>query len=126
MRALDYLESVRSAARDVVSARAQLEVIHRTSQGRASVQHEARLKQRIERDQKVTDRATRVLYGDEYGRGGLSEVSPQGADVLWWRYCQDAPWKRISSVLGVSVTTCHTLSREALSVIDESHLIESI
>lgn len=124
-RARDYFETARQASRDMASVRQQLEVIHRTVQAPASVQHEGRLKARIERDSDVIDRATRVLYGDEYGRGGLSEVSPQGADVLWWRYCHDAAWKQISSVMGVSVTSCHTWLNEALSMIDECGLLET-
>ena len=118
MRALDYLESVRSAARDESSVTKQLGC--KTSSPVQSYREKA-LRRRIERDKELIEQCTTLLYGEVAER-----LTPRHADVLWLRYAEDRPWKQVASVLGCSVTSCHTWLNEALAVIDESHLIESI
>ena len=118
MTALEFFREAREAARDVASVRQQLEAISRSE--RADVQqHETRLRERIEHDNTVIDRASQVLYAD----GGVATVlSPQHADCLWWRYCQDSPWKQVARNLGISYTTAHQLHRETLSMIDKMRM----
>ena len=123
MTALEFFREAREAARDMESTRRQLEALSRSGRAGVVERQESRLRERIERDRNVIDRASQVLYAD----GGVATVlSPQHADVLWWRYLNDAPWKAVARNLGISYTTAHQLHRESLSMIDESHLIESI
>jgi hypothetical protein len=145
LNARDYFDWVRDASRDAESIRRQLETLEsraktlggggfeprtrstpdpKRMEGRivAYMQREGELKARQEADYAIIGRACRLLYGeDEDGRGGVSAgCGTLHADVLWWRYLDDSPWKQVASVLGSSVTTCRAAHDAALRWIDES------
>ena len=88
----------------------------------AYADRERALRARADEDYALIGRACRVLYGsDEDGHGGVAQhVGTLHADVLWWRYLDDSPWKQVASVLGVSVTTCHAAANSAIAWLDET------
>ena len=88
----------------------------------AYADRERELRSRADADYEIIERATRVLFGsDEDGHGGVAQhVGTLHADVLWWRYLDDSPWKQVASVLGVSVTTCRGAADAAMRWMDET------
>lgn len=148
MNARDYFDWVRDASRDAESIRQQLMALEsrakalggggfeprtrstpdpRRMEGRivAYMQREEELKARQEADYAIIGRACRLLYGeDEDGRGGVSAgCGTLHADVLWWRYLDDSPWKQVASVLNSSITTCRAAHDAALRWIDEGGVL---
>jgi len=94
----------------------------------AYVDRERMLEERMERDYDCIDRACVVLYGDGTLRGLDEAMSPVWADVLWWRYLDDAGWQRVASAVGQSDRTCREICSRALSWMAESgfmgHIVE--
>lgn len=106
---------MREASRDAHSARQQLEVSPTNS---AQALRSKALKSRIERDEELIEQCGSLLYGELSTR-----LSPRHADVLWLRYCEDEPWKRIAHSLGISITTARVVHDEALRYCDDHNLL---
>ena len=145
MSAVSFFLEVREAARDAERVRLQLQRLEQQALSLGSQDFEPRtrstpnprrmecaivrytdkekqLEARAEADYELLGRASRVLYGpDEDGTGGVaSHVGTLAADALWWRYCDDAPWKRVATALGSSVTTVQAAASYALEWLDET------
>ena len=145
MSAVSFFLEVREAARDAERVRLQLQRLEQQALSLGAQDFEPRtrstpnprrmecaivrytdkerqLEARAEADYELLGRASRVLYGpDEDGTGGVaSHVGTLAADALWWRYCDDAPWKRVATALGSSVTTVQAAASYALEWLDET------
>lgn len=145
MSARTFFEDVREAARDAERVRLQMQRLEQQAAGMGAqgfeprtrstpdphrmesavlryVERERQLEARVDADYDLIDRATRVIYGpDEDGRGGVAlHVGTLAADALWWRYCDDAPWKQVASALGSSVTTVQAAVTYALQWLDDT------
>ena len=114
MRAREYFQRVREASRDAQSARQQLES---ASTNAVQAIRSKALKSRIERDEELIDQCGSLLYGELSTR-----LSPRHADVLWLRYCEDEPWKRIAHSLGISTTTAREDHNAAVRYCDDHNL----
>lgn len=144
MRARQYFEEVREAARDAERIRKQLVSLeqealriagpsfepsrrgvgNRDTMGRRVARYvdtEDRLHRRMESDYAVIDQATAILYGPEQdGQGGVAEgCGMVHGDVLWWRWLADSPWKQVASVLALSRTTVQGMERAAFAWLDD-------
>ena len=142
MGAQSFFESAREASRDAERCRRQLQAMearmhalggggagervrstpdpHRMSaRVDAYVDREAALARRMDGDYALIDAACSVLYGDESAPGLDSEASPVWADVLWWRYLDDATWRAVGSAVAYSPTQCQLFCRRALAWMDE-------
>ena len=91
----------------------------------AYVDQERNLDARMEDDYRLIDLATRVLYGCE-GVEGVDSVSPTWADVLWWRYLDNASWRAVAKNVDYSPTQCQTFAKNAFEWIDGASLVKSV
>lgn len=89
------------------------------------VDQERKLDARMEDDYRLIDLATRVLYGCE-GVKGVDSVSPTWADVLWWRYLDNASWRDVARAVDYSPTQCQTFAKNAFEWIDGASLVKSV
>lgn len=151
LTAQDFFERAREASRDADQCRRQIvELEHRAkSLGGTSfeprtrstpnpqrmedriaryVDMEARLAERMDADYKIIDMACAVLYGTEQdGEGGLcKQLSSISADVLWWRYLDDATWAAVGRKVERSPRTCQSLAKGALAWMDETGYARAI
>lgn len=147
--ARDFFERARAASQDAERCRRQLLQLEsraksvggvgfepRTTstpdphrmQGRiaAYMDMERKLEERMDADYVAIDRACTVIYGDAE-HDGLDRVqSPVWADVLWWRYLDDATWDAVSRTVGYSPRTCSTFCDAALRWIDETRFMSAV
>ena len=80
--------------------------------------YEARMRQRIEEDERQMDDATDVLYGPD-DRGGLASLLDSlHADAMWWRYLAACSWVDVAQGASCSVSTAHRLVAESLDYVD--------
>ena len=92
----------------------------------AYMDQERRLERRMDEDYDVIGRSDVVLYGDA-GRPGLDRVqSPVWADVLWWRYLDDATWDAVADAVGYSPRTCQEMCDQALAWIDRVRFMSTV
>ena len=149
MTAKEFFESAREASRDAERIRRQLDEMERRAlsvgggksgsavrstpdphrmEARvvAYVGQEEMYRRRQEEDYELIDRATSLLYGPEQdGRGGLcAHLVPVYADVLCWRYLNDAPWRQVCRAVGYSPSQSQLLCRTALATIDDLGLLD--
>lgn len=89
------------------------------------VDQERKLDARMEDDYRLIDLATRVLYGCE-GVNGVDSVSPTWADVLWWRYLDNASWRDVARAVDYSPTQCQTFAKNAFAWLDEVELVPKV
>lgn len=85
----------------------------------AYVDRERALEGRMQADYVMIDDACAVLYGDDAHRGLDSVQSPAWADVLWWKYLDDATWDAVAVAVGYSKRMCMELHNRALAWMDE-------
>jgi len=149
--ARDFFERARAASIDAETCRRQLDALEQRAkalggggfeprtrstpdpqrmEGRIAryVDMEAKLRSRMEEDYRLIDIACDVLYGPEQdGDGGLSRaLSPVSADVLWWRYLDDATWETVGRTVSKSARTCQSLASGALSWMDETRYMSAV
>ena len=86
------------------------------------MEREKALESRMDADYAVVDRVTSLVYGDaQDGHGGVCEgLGPAYADVLWWRYLDDATWRKVADVVGYSERSCQKMATRALDWMDET------
>jgi hypothetical protein len=142
----DYLIRARDASRDAERCRRQLEQLEsqalsiggggfeprtrstpdpKRMEKRVDrlVDREKALEARMDEDYAIVDRATSMIYGDSQdGHGGVSDgLGPEYADVLWWRYLDDAKWAKVADVMGYAKCTCQQMCTRALDWMDATY-----
>jgi hypothetical protein len=105
----DMLESALEAARDAELCRNQLKSM---PSGPVAEKHEARLKDRISRDEAIADKAADALFGER----GEALTSIQ-RDVLFHRFVLGEPWKVVASQVGYSVRAAQNVSVAAMKTL---------
>lgn len=149
MTAREFFESAREASRDAERIRNQLRQMearmhslggsqldgsvsstpeHDKMARRVAsyVDRERALERRQEEDYDLIDRACVVLYGNGDVQGLDVAQSAIWADVLWWRYLDDATWGAVARAVGYSIKTCRAMCEQALRWIDESEFCSSL
>lgn len=147
--ARDFFERVRAASKDAESCNRQLAAMESRalslgSQGfeprvrstgapdrmqrrsNAYMDREGALERRMQDDYDMIDRGCLVIYGSDEVRGLDSVVSPVWADILWWRYLDDAKWDYIAGVVDYSVRPCQLMRDQALRWIDENRFMSAV
>jgi hypothetical protein len=142
----DYLIKARDASRDAERCRRQLEQLEsqalsiggggfeprtrstpdpKRMEKRVDrlVDREKALEARMDENYAIVDRATSMIYGDSQdGDGGVSVgLGPEYADVLWWRYLDDAKWAKVADVMGYAKCTCQSMCTRALDWMDATY-----
>ena len=82
----------------------------RTAATDARIDHEARMRERLECDYEMIDLACRVLYGEESGKGGLDALMGSAvADAISFRYVDARPWSEVAALTGYSSDSVKSL-----------------
>lgn len=140
LRARDFFESVREAAREAERTshtlmRMQGRELPRgmgTEPGHgggtpdvmrpsdALMDYEAMMRARVQRDWDMIDEACSVIYGSSQdGTAGVNALLGSAtADALWWYYCAAVKWREVSDKLDLSVSQCQRLCSVAFDMID--------
>ena len=140
MRAQDFFESVRAAARDAERTRHTLMRMRGREMPRgmdttpghfggtpdvmrpsdATMDYESMVRRRVQSDWELIDEACRVIYGTEQdGTAGINALlGPATADALWWYYCAAVKWHEVADKLDMSVSHCQRLCRVAFEMVD--------
>lgn len=78
------------------------------------VDREEQLRDRMDEDYALIDRACVVLYGPDQRTGGINKlVSSAWASVLWWRYCAAETWEGVAHAVGYTDRQCRNICHEA-------------
>lgn len=147
--AKQFFERVRDASRDAERIRTQLVAMEHRAQSLGGGGFEPRvrstpdpqrmerrvdvymdrenaLKDRMEDDYRLIDKGCMVIYGNDEHRGLDKVVSPVWADVLWWKYLDDAKMVSVADVVGYSMRTCSSMCAQALAWIDEHRFMSAV
>lgn len=143
--ARDLFDAARDAAIECERCRRQLEAMRESGGGsdvhvsRGSVSdpmarvdriidQEARWESVIERDERLMDLATSVLYGeDQMGSGGVHALlGSVYADILWWHYLALEKWDRVGEIVHYSPQRCKQLRNVAFDLIDAHGIAETV
>lgn len=82
----------------------------RTDATDARMDYEWRMRERIEADYALIDLACRVLYGSDYGSGGVDKLMGSAvADAISFRYVDARPWGEVAAALGYSHDSAKSL-----------------
>lgn len=145
----EFFETAREASRDAEMCNTQLKTLRASmmslgggtegSRVRSTPEHdkmgrrvaayvdrERALDERMDRDYDVIDQAHLVLYGDDSRRGLYDAGSRAWADVLWWRYLNDAGWQCVSSAIGKSERTCRAMCDDAIRWMEETGFMRDV
>lgn len=75
----------------------------RTDATDARMDYEWRMRERIEADYALIDLACRVLYGSDYGSGGVDKLMGSAvADAISFRYVDARTWTEVAALMGYS------------------------
>lgn len=142
--AADLLASALEASRDAERVRRQLMAMearegvrsqryephgrsgHRAdamAQTDARMDRERDLSARVVADHEAMELAYVLLYGLD-GRGGVWGELGAAADVLWWRYLDDATWDKCARMVGHGRTWCQAMEARAIALVDERGMEE--
>jgi len=149
MTARDFFDRVRDASQDAERCRRQLKAMEQRMRsfgaqgyeprvrstsdpdkmGRrvaSYVDRERSLESRMDEDYRIIDLGSTVIYGSD-DMDGLDKVqSPVWADILWWRYLDDATWMRVARAVGYSVRPCQIMHDTAMRWLDESGFMADV
>lgn len=92
----------------------------------AYVDQERRLERRIDDDYRMIGLSDVVLYGDGERVGLDRAQSRVWADVLWWRYLDDATWDAVAYAVRYSARTCQSVHDQAMRWMDESGFMADV
>ena len=85
----------------------------------ARIDYEARMQERIEADYLLLDMACAVIYGNEYGEGGVDSLMGSAvADCMSFRYVDARPWKEVADLTGISEPQCRRNVELGLDAVD--------
>ncbi len=85
----------------------------------ARIDYEARMQERIEADYLLLDMACAVIYGNEYGEGGVDSLMGSAvADCMSFRYVDARPWKEVADLTGISEPQCRRNVEMGLDAVD--------
>ena len=105
----------------------------RTAATDARIDHEERMRERIEADYALIDLACRVLYGEESGKGGVDRLMGSAvADCISFRYVDSRPWPEVAALMGYSrwsVNSLRDLCQQGFDAVDAlgwEHVIDGV
>ncbi|MBB3171791.1 hypothetical protein [Parvibacter caecicola] len=84
----------------------------------AMIDHESRLRKRMEADEELLGKCAAMLYGTAGDAGLAKAMGPSYADALFWRYLEGRSWESTARILGVSKTCAMDTAAAAMDAVD--------